>query len=502
MRPRRPAPTRSPAGSTAPPVLGLFLGIGALWPRAVRLSDANSPAASTIFAAVRPRRERPLPIRLHGLCPAKAASAGNALDHDRNIHTGCRSAFPLPAAGRTSTPRRLELPRSVKSMAMISGGNESLDTDGADTFPGAGVCPDTGRVTSSPASAQMFQDRPPPGAASRGSGCPDRASPESGTAVGDRNDPAAADPADHCAGRDATYPAVAPQPRRCRKQGVLSLSRRATARICRSSMAGCMWRITNKPDDTGTFKLIREEHGATPNIVLPPGSYVVHVALGLVSAVRAVSLKAEETDRVGVLPAGGLRIEGRVGSSKIPPNQISFALSKGSQSKAVPAPNASRWCPTSRRRCRAAAGGDLLHHLQLCNANSCVRSDIRVQAGELTDVTVRSGHYNGYDTLKLVSNRGGEALTNTAWSVITPGGDVIKELEQGAPARGAVRGQHRPRCRTKARCSSSLNVVNSISGRGRGRRALARNKCKNNHAKLESSPGCGRIHLQGIPSCC
>ena len=95
---------------------------------------------------------------------------------------------------------------------------------------------------------------------------------------------------------------------------------------------GLVWRVfADKPDDTGTFKLIREERGATPNIVLPPGSYVVHVALGLVSAVRAVSLKAE-TDRVAfVLPAGGLRIEGRVGSSKIPPNQISFALYKGSQ---------------------------------------------------------------------------------------------------------------------------------------------------------------------------
>src|SRR5438552_13767105 len=114
-------------------------------------------------------------------------------------------------------------------------------------------------------------------------------------------------------------------------QGVLSL----TARYGKDLPAingGLVWRqIADKPDDTGTFKLIREERGATPNIVLPPGNYVVHVALGLGSAVRAVSLKAE-TERVALgLPAGGLRIEGRVGSSKIPPNQISFALYKGSQ---------------------------------------------------------------------------------------------------------------------------------------------------------------------------
>src|SRR5205085_4185207 len=159
----------------------------------------------------------------------------------------------------------------------------------------------------------------------------------------------------------------------------------------------------DKPDDTGTFKLIREERGATPNIVLPPGNYVVHVALGLVSAVRAVSLKAE-TDRVAfVLPAGGLRIEGRVGSSKIPPNQISFALDKGSQFD-----GAER---TSLVHNVAAGDVALLPEgtyyiiSNYGDVNSVVRSDIRVQASKLTDVTV--SHRAAVITLKLVSDRGG-----------------------------------------------------------------------------------------------
>src|SRR6478609_2651484 len=130
----------------------------------------------------------------------------------------------------------------------------------------------------------------------------------------------------------ATIPPVAPPPAPAvPTQGVLSL----TARYGKDLPAingGLVWRVfADKPDDTGTFKLIREERGATPNIVLPPGNYVVHVALGLVSAVRTVSLKSESDRMAFVLPACGLRIEGRVGSSKIPPNQISFALYKGSQ---------------------------------------------------------------------------------------------------------------------------------------------------------------------------
>ena len=53
-------------------------------------------------------------------------------------------------------------------------------------------------------------------------------------------------------------------------------------------------------------------------------------------------------------------------------------------------------------------------------------SDIRVQAGKLTDTTVN--HRAAIITLKLVNERGGEARANTQWSVLTPGGDVIKEL--------------------------------------------------------------------------
>ncbi len=85
------------------------------------------------------------------------------------------------------------------------------------------------------------------------------------------------------------------------------------------STAGWSGRIySDKPDATGAFKLIREERTPTPNIALAPGSYVVHVGLGLVSAVRPVTLRQETTWESFDLPAGGLRIEGRVGSSKIP----------------------------------------------------------------------------------------------------------------------------------------------------------------------------------------
>ncbi|TKW78141.1 MAG: hypothetical protein DI543_11975 [Bradyrhizobium icense] len=225
---------------------------------------------------------------------------------------------------------------------------------------------------------------------------------------------------------------------------------------------GLVWRVfADKPDENGTFKLIREERGATPNIVLPPGSYVVHVALGLVSATRAVTLKSETDREAFILPAGGLRIEGRVGTSKIPPNQISFSIYKGSQFEAA---ERSSLIPN-------VAAGDVAvlpegTYYIISNygdANSVVRSDIRLQAGKLTDVIIT--HRAAVITLKLVSDKGGEALANTAWSVITPGGDVIKESIGAFPKVVLSEGEYRAIAKNEGKVfERPFNVVNGVDG--------------------------------------
>ena len=195
--------------------------------------------------------------------------------------------------------------------------------------------------------------------------------------------------------------------------------------------------------------------------MLPPGSYVVHVALGLVSAVRAVTLKSETDRQSFLLPAGGLRIEGRVGASKIPQNQISFAIHKGSQfevgERAALVPN--------------VAAGDVVlvpegTYYIISNygdANSVVRSDIRVQASKLTDVIIT--HRAAVITLKLVSDKGGEALANTAWSVITPGGDVIKESIGAFPRVVLSEGEYRAIAKNEGKVyERPFNVVNGVDG--------------------------------------
>jgi hypothetical protein len=259
----------------------------------------------------------------------------------------------------------------------------------------------------------------------------------------------------------AVPPVNAPQGAAAPGQAVLSLSARYGKDLANIN-GGLVWRIfADRPDENGTFKMIREDRNPTPNLVLQPGSYVVHVSLGLVSAVRAVTLKAETDREAFVLPAGGLRIEGRVGTSKIPQNQISFAIYKGSQfeggDRASLVPN--------------VAAGDVVllpegvYYIisNYGDANSVVRSDIRVQAGKLTDVVVT--HRAAVITLKLVSDKGGEALANTAWSVITPGGDVIKESIGAFPKVVLSEGEYRAIAKNEGKVyERPFNVVNGVDG--------------------------------------
>ena len=157
--------------------------------------------------------------------------------------------------------------------------------------------------------------------------------------------------------------------------------------------------------------------------VLPPGGYVVNVSFGLANVAKRVQLRAETVRETFEIAAGGARFEGRVGDSRIPAGQISFDVYPGSQFE-----------PGDKRpMARDVATGELVllpegTYYVVSNygdGNAVMRSDIRVQAGKLTDVTIN--HRAAVITLKLLAERGGEALANTAWSVLTPGGDVIKE---------------------------------------------------------------------------
>ena len=211
---------------------------------------------------------------------------------------------------------------------------------------------------------------------------------------------------------------------------------------------GLTWRVYgSKPDTRGSYPLIQEDKTPSPTLVLPAGQYIVHVGFGLATAVKPVTLNGPTVREQFDLPAGALRMEGRVGDALIPTGQISFTVFKGSQFE-----------PGDRR--------PIADHVMIGNvvvlpegtyyivsnygdANAVVRSDLRVQAGKLTDVTVT--HRAAAITLKLVAEKGGEALANTQWSVLTPGGDVIKESIGAFPRVILAEGEYRAIARNEGK---------------------------------------------------
>jgi hypothetical protein len=210
---------------------------------------------------------------------------------------------------------------------------------------------------------------------------------------------------------------------------------------------GRNWRT----DDRGIYRIAG----------LKPGNYVVNVGFGLANVTKAVQLRAEPTKDVFEIPAGGLRIEGRVGDAKIPPGQISFDLYKGSQFE-----------PGDKRPLATAVmTGDVVlvpegtYHIvsNYGDANATVRSDIRVQVGKLTDTTIN--HRAAIITLKLVNERGGEARANTQWSVLTPGGDVIKESIGAFPRVILAEGDYRAIARNDDKIyDRTFRVVTGVDG--------------------------------------
>jgi hypothetical protein len=225
---------------------------------------------------------------------------------------------------------------------------------------------------------------------------------------------------------------------------------------------GLTWRVYGaKADPGGAFRLIREEKTAAPTLVLPPGNYIVHVGFGLATAVKPVALRGSTVREEFDLPAGGLRIEGRVGDVPIPAGQISFDVYKGSQFEAGDRRPIAEHVMTGA----VVMVPEGIYYIvsNYGDANSQVRSDIRVQAGKLTDIVVN--HRAAVITLKLVNEKGGEALANTAWSVLTPGGDVIKESIGAFPRVVLGEGEYRAIARNEGKVfEREFKVVTGVDG--------------------------------------
>lgn len=186
---------------------------------------------------------------------------------------------------------------------------------------------------------------------------------------------------------------------------------------------GVFWRIFKpKPGPDGKLPLVASAQGGASSFTLEQGSYLVHAAFGRAGATKRITVGATPKREVLVLDAGGLELDGMTpGGRHIPPDLLRFSIYE-----AKPGADGDRplIVPDIKPDTIVRLNAGTYHVVSKYGAvNSVIRSDIRVEAGKLTEATVE--HRAAQLTIKLVREHGGEALADTSWSILTDVGETI-----------------------------------------------------------------------------
>jgi hypothetical protein len=236
--------------------------------------------------------------------------------------------------------------------------------------------------------------------------------------------------------------------------------------------AGLLWRVFNAraDNDAGARDLVAESREPTPTLDLADGEYIVHVSYGLAGATRHIVINGQATSERVMLNAGALEIVGTIGDSPIPQNRLMISVyvpeRNNSEAKLVLAnarTNDIIGLPEGNYHIVSTyldTAGPTNPDTPAGNpSNSVVSADIRVQAGKLVVATMR--HRAATLTLKLVNKPGGEALANTNFTILTPGGDVIRELIGAFPSIVLAEGEYVAIARNNGKTYQSVFRVES-----------------------------------------
>ncbi|GJE26702.1 hypothetical protein [Methylobacterium organophilum] len=201
--------------------------------------------------------------------------------------------------------------------------------------------------------------------------------------------------------------------------------------------SGLAWRVFEDRGDDGRPAVVARSNEANPTFHLPPGAYLATVTYGYASATKRVALSGTPVSEQLRVSAGALKLYGAVGDQKIPPAQIAFSVF-------VPIGTNME----GRLVREGVKAGELVrlpegtYHVVSTygESNAIQRADLRVENGKVTDATLN--HRAATVTLKLVAAPGAEAFAGTAFSVLTPGGDTIREAIGAFPSVTLAEGDY------------------------------------------------------------
>ncbi|MEZ5801631.1 MAG: hypothetical protein R3D29_15630 [Nitratireductor sp.] len=210
-------------------------------------------------------------------------------------------------------------------------------------------------------------------------------------------------------------------------------------------MDGVEWRIfATKVGEDGKLPMLAQATGGVKAFDITPGDYYVHAAFGYAGAVRRITVGETPETETFTLNAGGLQLNAVASNdARIPSALLRFDVYSKEQDERGERQLVARNIKSNEIVPFHAGTYHVVSQYGRLNAE--VRADFMVEAGKVTKATIV--HRAARITFKLVKTAGGDAIANTAWSILTESGDVITESNSAFPpscsARGPIRQSQR-----------------------------------------------------------
>lgn len=234
---------------------------------------------------------------------------------------------------------------------------------------------------------------------------------------------------------------------------------------------GLEWRIFRPmPGDDGRLPELASASGGTKAFDMTPGEYFVHVAYGFAGAVRRITVDGGDNRQVFHLNAGGLKLAAVAEpDAPIPDRLLRFDVF----SHEVDERGVRRLIARDMRPRQVVPFTAGTYHVvsRFGALNAETRADLRVRAGSLTEAVMQ--HRAARVTFRLVRQAGGDAIADTAWSILTETGDVIQESTSTFPSMVLAEGNYTAIARNAERIYSLDFSVSS--GLNRDVEVLAEN---------------------------
>ena len=216
-----------------------------------------------------------------------------------------------------------------------------------------------------------------------------------------------------------------------------------------SMQQGLSWRVFSPiPGADGKLPLLASAEGGSADFQLAPGDYFVNVTFGRAGATKKLSIPREGDveKQVMVLDAGGIILNAVTGpDTRIPAKDLKFDVySSEAQADGERGLVLADAPPNAIVRLNAGT-----YHIvsEYGSVNAVVRADIKVEVGKLTEAVMQ--HNASQINLKLVSEPGGEAIADTAWSVLAGSGDIVAESVSAFPVMVLAEGEYTAVARNK-----------------------------------------------------